>query len=177
VSINSMVDVSVVKHLAKQDPKTSNATLPLNLMALTGALDSGTPTPLAIQQAGSKALQGDWDRITTYIPSEVIGAYLAILNIVPGPYATTWDPWAFYVLLALTPIAVVAGVAGKIRSATGKLPPIKAYSIFPILAAPVAFAAWGLAISLVDPRYSLLGATQVPSFVGVGYRWGFPDTR
>jgi hypothetical protein len=146
MSINSMVDLGVSNHLASQVAPNHNASVPVNVASLTAALADNVPAAAAIKQASQAAQQDAWSRITTFIPTEIIAAYVAVLGVIVGVGADDWKMRFFYIFLGLCPLAVITGYAGKIRTTTGKFPPLRSYPLFAVVAAPLAFAVWGIGL-------------------------------
>jgi hypothetical protein len=103
----------------------------------------------------SRSVASQVQVIATYIPTEVITLYVAVLaalhNQKQGPDKSDWI--AFTVFVICTPIIVWLSYAGKVRAADKPLPilPWK-WPLWEMIAASIAFVAW--AFSLPNSPFS-----------------------
>jgi hypothetical protein len=102
--------------------------------------------------------------ITTYIPTEVLTVYIALLAVFPSattPRSTIWK--ILIAFLVITPAAVWSVYAAKVKARTGRLPTTaRELPIWEMLAGILAFAGW--AVSLPDAPY--LAYLALPSALG-----------
>jgi hypothetical protein len=83
----------------------------------------------------------------SYIPTEVIALYVAVLAaLVPDPQMQA--QWiTFYVFLGLTPIVVWLVYAAKVKQTTGKIPwAPNELPLWEMFASTLAFVAWAFAL-------------------------------
>jgi len=142
MSISSMASVAFVRRKDVDVPKVApTAAAPNSLekiaMATAGTADS--------QSAVTTALKV----IVTYIPTEILTLYVAVLAAIRIPNQTNFPPmWrTFYCFLVATPIVVWLVYAAKC-SAGGKSVPIspRAWPIWEMFAATIAYVAWAFAL-------------------------------
>jgi hypothetical protein len=89
--------------------------------------------------------------ITTYIPTEILTLYVAVIAAVgPGGAGTTGSSTAwgsFLAFLVITPIVVWLVYAGKVRTAKKPLPVrLGQWPKWEMAAATIAFVAWAFAL-------------------------------
>jgi K+-transporting ATPase A subunit len=98
---------------------------------------------------------GPLSTISNFIPTEVIAVYIAALNIIsqakpPGYAQATIDlanVVTFWLCLILTPLAVWAAFAVKLKSASGSLPADpRAWPWWSTFAATLSFVVWAFAL-------------------------------
>jgi|SRR5215471_13713778 hypothetical protein len=122
-----------------------------------------------------KTVESALEKITAFIPTEIIGLYVAGLGIfTPQTAAGKW--WVFFVCLALIPVFMVIGYFQKKKH---KLPIPKLGVLLLLVAfAAVAFVAWAAAMP-ATPFLSLNSyATQIGGFIVVPLAfvmWGLAD--
>jgi hypothetical protein len=139
MSISSMTNVAFARRKDVEPVDES----PNTLNAIAGA----KADPPGAQTGTTSALAS----IATYIPTEVLTVYVAILAAI-NPAASTSSSrnpeWAaFLIFLVLTPVVVWAVYAGKVRAAGKKLPtrPTR-WPKWEMFAATLAYAAWAFAL-------------------------------
>jgi len=81
--------------------------------------------------------------ITKNIPTEVIGAYLAVIAIIPAQQSHVAQWAAFWFFWIMTPVIVWLGVA--LKQGSFDLSPSD-WPLWPMLAATLAFVAWAAVI-------------------------------
>jgi hypothetical protein len=84
-----------------------------------------------------------------YIPTEVLTLYVAVLAAIQKPDKVTQAQWiVFWSFLAFTPIVVWIVYAAKVRIARGGALPtaFRAWPVWEMLAATVAYVAWAFAL-------------------------------
>jgi hypothetical protein len=129
MSINSMTNVAVRK------PKTSRELA----FAATGQAQPDDPVTTALTL------------IVTYIPTEVIATYVAVMTVIHDPNRTALTPewWVFWTFLIATPIVVWLIYAAKIRSAQPNDPLPLSFLMWPkweMVAATIGYAVWAFAL-------------------------------
>jgi hypothetical protein len=135
------MDVNVPAAPANKAPHTAG-----QLELATG----GTPES---QSAVTTALKV----IITYIPTEVLTLYVAVLAAIQDPNRKSpRSLWlAFYCFLIATPIIVWLVYAAKVRAASKPLPLLpRAWPLWEMFAATVAYAAWAFALPDSPFKYS-----------------------
>ncbi|MEU2396114.1 hypothetical protein [Streptomyces sp. NPDC007369] len=92
------------------------------------------------------------ESVMTYIPTEVVTAYVAVLGILDAPAGHSRTPqWVvFWLFLAITPLAVWAAMAQR-EMAKGRRVPLHpaawpVHTGFNIMAATAAFVLWGFSL-------------------------------
>jgi hypothetical protein len=100
--------------------------------------------------------------IATYIPTEVLTLYVAVLAAVANPkdesHSAEWI--TFYTFLAVTPLVVWIVYATKVKSANKPIPLNPAqWPLWEMIAATIAYTAWAFALPN-SPFTSLGGNTQ-----------------
>jgi len=126
-------DVSTAT-LGKNDVPTTNSEIEA---ATAGTPDSQSPAATALKV------------IATYIPTEILTLYVAVLGALQGPQGISIRSLriAFVFFLILTPFIVWLTFAAKVRAAKLHLP-IKpnTWPFWEIFAATVAYVAWAVAL-------------------------------
>lgn len=133
-------------------------------------------------------VQNALSALVEYVPAETITLYLAVLSslpvlvsVIPGLSAVN----VYWFFGALTPLLFAAIYAGR-RRAAGKprSPGFKLWPWWPMIAATIAFLAWGLAVPggpfLTDEKGRVLGglvAIVVSTLLGVGGRFFGPQAE
>lgn len=129
MSINSMTNV------AMRSPRTTRELA----TAATGEATSEDPVTTALTL------------IVTYIPSEVIATYVAVMSVIRDTSRKSLTPelWVFWGFLIATPIVVWLIYAAKTRSAQPSAPlplTIRKWPKWEMVAATIAFLVWALAL-------------------------------
>ncbi|MFF3871198.1 hypothetical protein [Streptomyces sp. NPDC001978] len=101
---------------------------------------------------GGNAAAAAAESVMTYIPTEVVTAYVAVLGILGSPADRSRGPqWVvFWLFLAITPLAVWAAMAQREIAKGGRVPfhpaawPI--HTGFNIMAATASFVLWGFSL-------------------------------
>lgn len=140
MSITSMANVAFVRRADVSTNSVSVNAAPKSASQIELAT-AGTPNS---QSAVTTALKV----IVTYIPTEVLALYVAVLAAIQDPTRQSRRSlWvAFYCFLVLTPIVVWLVYAAKVRAAKKPLPTsARAWPLWEMFAATVAFVAWALA--------------------------------
>lgn len=118
-----------------------------------------TPAAAAADEAAPQNVEGALDKIATYIPSEVIGTYVAITGIFDAD--SDAGKWVIFVLaLLLIPLLTLFGNAEAAKK--GLTPPTGRATLLTILIAGVAFCAWAAAL----PANPLLAFTEQATRIG-----------
>lgn len=113
---------------------------------LAAKLRSSTDVDRGAPESGLKVdTLTELEKLTKYVPAEVVAAYTALINIVPADYNRTvlWGLYAFFV--AITVVAIFCDAYKKWL----KLPPERAAwrpPYFGMAAGLIAFAVWGAAV-------------------------------
>lgn len=141
MSISSMTNVAYVR---RTDVKTANVSA--NAAPKTiGQIELATGGTPESQNAATAALTV----IVTYIPTEVLTLYIAVLAAIQDPARkTSRSLWAaFYCFLIGTPIIVWLVYAAKVSTAGKPLPLApRTWPLWEMFAATVAYAAWAFAL-------------------------------
>jgi hypothetical protein len=125
-------------------------------------LDEAPRTAAAIEQAtggtdaSRNAVTSAINLIVTYIPTEVVTLYVAVVATLQGDGRCVTRPeWiAFYCFVVATPIFVWLLYAAKVRSAGKPLPASpRTWPLWEMVAATVAYAAWAFALPKSPFRY------------------------
>jgi hypothetical protein len=99
--------------------------------------------------AESRSVSSQMQVIVTYIPTEVLTLYVAVLAAIPNLRRDSFQPgWiAFGAFAACTPVVVWLSYAAKVRAANKALPlsPSK-WPLWEMSAATLAYAAWAFAL-------------------------------
>jgi hypothetical protein len=118
-------------------------------------LDEAPRTAAAIEQAtggtdaSKNAVTSAINLIVTYIPTEVVTLYVAVVATLQGDDRHVTRPeWiAFFCFVAATPLFVWLLYAAKVRSAGKPLPASpRTWPLWEMVAATVAYAAWVFAL-------------------------------
>src|SRR5574341_2323903 len=136
----SIAAMSEVALLSRTDVEPVNY-VPKTMPELAGAAN-GKPTP---ETAVNTALQ----MIVTYVPTEVLTLYVAVLGAIQNPAAESFHAqWlAFWFFLVATPAIVWVVYAAKVKNA-GKPMPLapRRWPHWEMAAATIAYAAWTFAL-------------------------------
>lgn len=137
MSISAMSNVAYVR---RADVKPLNAA-PKTLNEIAQAT-GGTPE-------SKNAVTSALNVIVTYIPTEILALYVAVLAALEKPDTLPGRPqWAaFYFFLLLTPVVVWLAYAAKVKTADRPLPlaPRK-WPMWEMFSATVAYVAWAFAL-------------------------------
>jgi len=129
---------------AAAEPQTAEVPAPTGASVATIEAPPATAGIAAPAGAVSKALKS----IGTYIPTEVMATYLAILAIVPTNRGHGFQWLMFWLFLIATPLVVWLGIMAAHKSSgrafVGK--PISQWPWWSMIAATVAFAAFVLVL-------------------------------
>jgi len=142
MSVSSLADVAFLR---RTDVEVPNVPTTGPADPLTRRLELvNTPTPDA-QTSISIALKV----IATYIPSEVLTLYVAVIAAIRTPgQMDRGMSIAFYSFLVITPLVVWLVYAAKCKGAGKPLPlPPRTWPLWEMFAAAVAYAAWAFALS------------------------------
>lgn len=142
MSINSMTNVAMTRRTDYAEPDAVAATRREIAKAAEGAAAPQSPVTAALAV------------IVTYIPTEVLTLYVAVLAAIKKPNDTSSSGvyTVFWAFLFATPIIVWLVYAAKIRSDNKPLP--KAFREWPkweMVAATVSYVAW--AVSFPDAPF------------------------
>ena len=129
MSINSMTNVAL------RSPRTSREVV----AAATGQPATDDPVSTALTL------------IVTYIPSEVIATYVAVMTVIRDPARKSLTPewWILWSFLIATPIVVWLIYTAKLRSANPDAPlPLqpRSWPKWEMVAALIGFAVWAFAL-------------------------------
>ncbi len=142
MSISSMASVAFVRRKDVDVPQVAAAKAAPNSLEKIEMATAGTADS---QSAVTTALKV----IVTYIPTEVLTLYVAVIAAIRIPNQTNYPPlWkTFYCFLVATPIVVWLVYAAKC-SAAGKPIPVspRAWPIWEMFAATVAYVTWAFAL-------------------------------
>ncbi|MFC9502672.1 hypothetical protein [Streptomyces sp. NPDC057002] len=108
--------------------------------------------PSVQRQSPGSAASSAAESLVTYIPTEVVTAYVAVLGLlhVPagGSHARQW--LAFWIFLVLAPFGVWAAMAYQEKARRGRIPLRPAlwptHTAFNMTAATLSFALWGFSL-------------------------------
>jgi hypothetical protein len=143
VSINSMAEAAVEGRLRSQAPEVTREGKSGTGLEATGA----APPPTApARGTETRAVSDALKQVVTYIPSEIVGAYLVVVGLLAS--SASGVLWGIYfVFLVLTPVAVWAAVAAKSR-AKGLTPANQSrkWPTWSMVAASLTFAVWAAAL-------------------------------
>jgi hypothetical protein len=161
MSIASMTNVAYVRRADVHVPHAAPSGMaPTTLNQLEAAAE-GTP---GSQNAMTTALKV----IVTYIPTEVLTLYVAVLAAIQVPNGTPSRSLyiTFYCFLAGTPLIVWLVYAAKVKSGGKPLPlaPRK-WPLWEMCAATVAYTAW--AFALPDSPFKSFTNWYTPALAGV----------
>jgi len=109
---------------------------------------AAAPTPPAIAATVGPELGKALESIGTYIPTEVMATYLAILAIIPVASGHRYQWLMFVAFLVATPIVVWLGVSAAHPGQGLSLPvtPVSSWPWLPMLAASLAFAVFAVGV-------------------------------
>jgi len=147
MSINSLANAAA----ARRPDTVPLGQVPSNLDDI--AIASATP-PITVPTPGGHTPQPKGNIETAlnvlfgYIPTEVITLYVAVLAAIGTEGAVTRSEWiTFFVFLAATPLVVWLVYGAKLKNANLPLPlPFKAWPVWEMFAATVAYTAWAFAL-------------------------------
>jgi hypothetical protein len=142
MSISSMANVAYVRRADVNVPKVAPANAAPKTLNQIELATAGTPDS---QSAMTTALKV----IATYIPTEVLTLYVAVLAAIQIPNRTSYRSlWAaFYVFLGATPVIVWLVYAAKVRAAGKPLPLApRQWPIWEMSSAAIAYTAWAFAL-------------------------------
>jgi hypothetical protein len=127
------------------------ATQPRPARAAPSAPDPGSATPTTTP--GLAAV----DSIATYIPTEVIAAYIAVLAALKGAYtASSRLNWAIFgIFVVITPLCTLLLYAGRKQDGRRLMRQPARWPRFELIAATIGFVLW--ACALPDSPFSGLG--------------------
>jgi hypothetical protein len=149
MSISSMTNVAYVRRADVNVPQVAPAnTTPQTL----GQVELASEGTAGSQSAATTALKV----IVTYIPTEVLTLYVAVLAAIQDPNRKSYNSlWAaFYFFLIATPLIVWLVYAAKVRAADKPLPLApRTWPLWEMFAATVAYAAWGFALPETPFKY------------------------
>ncbi len=150
MSITSMTNVAYTRRADVNAPQVAPVGAAPKTLSQIELATAGAP---ASQNAVTTALKV----MVTYIPTEVLTLYVAILATIQIPNRMSYRPlWvAFYCFLVTTPIVVWLVYAVKVRAAGKNLPLApRTWPLWEMFAATVAYAAWALALPDSPFKYS-----------------------
>jgi hypothetical protein len=150
MSISSMANVAFVRRADVDVPEVAPAAAAPNSLNKIERATGGTDDS---QSAVTTALKV----IATYIPTEVLTLYVAVIAALRSPAVAAAGPasnidfhplWrAFYCFLVATPIVVWVVYATKCKAANKPIPfSPRAWPLWEMLAATVGYAAWAFAM-------------------------------
>lgn len=108
------------------------------------AAPAGAPIPLGLSPELSKAIES----IGTYIPTEVMATYLAILAAIPSTGGHPYQWLMFWAFLAATPFVVwlSASAASPGRGLSLPITPVRHWPWWSMFAATLAFAVFAIGL-------------------------------
>lgn len=154
MSLASMTEVAFQRRTDVGKPEFVPRTLPEVAGAASGKQEPDTPVNTALRT------------MVTYIPTEVITLYVAVvaaLHPTAGGTVPT-SPLLFWIFLAGTPFVIWVVYAAKVKDAGKPLPTsTRTWPVWEMSAGTLAFAAWALALPQQPfPRYpAALGGVVV----------------
>jgi hypothetical protein len=160
MSISSMANVAYVRRTDVSTSTVASSEAPGSAaeieIASAGTAESQSPATTAISV------------IATYIPTEVLTLYVAVLGALQGPNGVApkslWSAFIFF--LVLTPVVVWLIYAARVKAAKKKLPlSPRTWPMWEIFAATVAYVAW--AIALPDNPFKYQFGWYSPALAGV----------
>jgi ABC-type arginine/histidine transport system permease subunit len=166
MSIVSMANVAYVRRTDVNVPLVAPAKMAPETLNQLEMASEGTP---GSQTAVTTALKV----IVTYIPTEVLTLYVAVLAAIQAPKTTASSSmssrplWAaFYSFLVATPLIVWLVYAAKVK-ASGKQLPLapRTWPLWEMFAATAAYTAW--AFALPDSPFKYSGDWYTPALAGV----------
>jgi hypothetical protein len=104
----------------------------------------GAPVDLSLSPALSQAIES----ISTYIPTEVMATYLAVLAAIPSARGHSYQWLMFWTFLAATPLVVWLSVSAASPGQGLSLPvtPVRNWPWWSMLAATLAFAVFAIGL-------------------------------
>jgi hypothetical protein len=142
MSIVSMASVAYARRADVNVPVAAPTGMAPRSLDQIELATAGTPES---QNAVTTALKV----IVTYIPTEVLTVYIAVLAAIHIPNRTSYRSlWiAFYIFLIATPLIVWLIYAGKTISGGKKMPlSPRSWPLWEMFAATVAYAAWAFGL-------------------------------
>lgn len=161
MSISSMTNVAFTRRADVNVPRVA----PANAAPQTlNQLELATADNVNSQSAVTTALKV----IVSYIPTEVLTLYVAVLAAIQDPNRKSYNSlWAaFYFFLIATPLVVWLVYAAKVRAAGKPLPLApRTWPLWEMFAATVAYAAW--AFALPESPFKYYENWYTPALAGV----------
>ena len=159
----------------------------LNSLAVSRVAREGTPRPTGLESVASddavgpkgEDVQNALSALVEYVPAETITLYLATLSSLSALVGVTADQ-VYWFFGALTPALFALIYAGKRRAAgLPRWPGVGKWPWWPMIAATIAFLAWGLSVpggpTLVSQTVAGLLAVVVSTLLGVAGRFFGPE--
>lgn len=86
--------------------------------------------------------------VVSYIPTEIVAAYIPLVDLVRETQNQTWEWIAFWFFLVATPAAVWATFVGKAKNARPGVGiwKLRPWPLWPMIAASISFIAWAAAL-------------------------------
>ena len=151
MSVNSMTNAAIARRT--DFPPLNKAPQGRQQIASAAA---GSDTP----QSGVTAALAV---IVTYIPTEVLTVYVAVLAAFSASTTAPRTNWTiFAIFLVATPLTVWAIYAAKVKSANGTLPRWSQLPVWEMAAGTLAFVAWALSL----PSAPFLSYAGLPATLG-----------
>ena len=170
MSVTSMAEVAFIRRTDVLGPELQN---PASLAPSAKRLELAATAIPDVQSAVTSALKV----IATYIPTEVLTLYVAVLAAIRTPDQNIKDlEVAFYSFLGITPLVVWLVYAAKVKAAGKDLPlNPKTWPLWEMFAATVAYVAWALTLSQnpfggaswYSPALAAVVVLIVSTFVGL----------
>jgi len=120
-----------------------------------------------------------WARITGFIPTEIIGGYVAVLAILGascnGCDQTRPEFAVLITFLVLCAASVWFPFAGKVKQKTGKFPALRTIVSFPVIATLFAFIIWAfnlpgsVLISAMHLSSAFTAIAGIVASIAIGY--------
>lgn len=161
MSIVSMANVAYVRRADVNVPNVAPINMAPKTLDQIELATAGTPE-------SRNALTTALKLIVTYIPTEVLTLYVAVLAAIQLPNRTSYRPlWmAFYGFLIATPLIVWLVYAANVISGGKKLPMApRTWPLWEMFAATVAFVTW--AFALPDSPFKYFSDWYTPALAGV----------
>lgn len=162
MSIVSMSSVAFARRADVDIPNVASANAAPNSLRSIELATAGTPNS---QNAVTTALKV----IVTYIPTEVLTLYVAVLAAIQLPNRTSYRPlWAaFFCFLAATPVIVWLLYAANVLTAGKGLPlSPRTWPLWEMSAATIAYTAWAFALPESPFKYEF-SDWYTPALAGV----------
>ena len=86
--------------------------------------------------------------VVSYIPTEIVAAYIPLVDLVRETKDQTWEWIAFWFFVVATPAAVWATFVGKAKNARPAVDiwKLRPWPFWPMIAASISFVAWAAAL-------------------------------